>query len=169
MNKFEKVSFEQFREGYLKCFPEADDEDDYIEYIYNHLILPNRATSGSAGYDFHSPFDFILDSGTSIMIPTGVRVKIDEGYFLGLFPRSSLGFKYRLQFDNTIPVVDCDYYGADNEGHIFAKLTNDSKIEKTLRVNMGESFMQGIFIPFGITDDDDATGIRNGGFGSTNS
>lgn len=105
MSKFEKVSFEQFREGYFKCFPEADDED-YIEYIYNCIILPNRATSGSAGYDFHSPFDFSLDSGTSIMIPTGVRVKIDDGYFLGLFPRSSLGFKYRLQFNNTIPVID---------------------------------------------------------------
>lgn len=167
MSKFEKVSFEQFREGYFKCFPEADDED-YIEYIYNCIILPNRATSGSAGYDFHSPFDFSLDSGTSIMIPTGVRVKIDDGYFLGLFPRSSLGFKYRLQFNNTIPVIDFDYYNADNEGHIFAKLTNDSKTEKTLRVNMGESFMQGIFIPFGITENDNATQKRTGGIGSTN-
>lgn len=66
-------------------------------------------------------------------------------------------------------ITKSDYYNADNEGHIFAKLTNDSKIEKTLRVNMGESFMQGIFIPFGITENDNVTQKRTGGIGSTNS
>ena len=81
--------------------------------------------------------------------------------------RSGLGFKYRLQLNNTVGIIDSDYYFSDNEGHIFAKLTNDGKEQKTVEVVQGQGFMQGIFVPFGITVDDDATAIRNGGFGST--
>ena len=60
-----------------------------------------------------------------------------------------------------------DYYFSDNQGHIMAKITNDNKEEKALFVSRGKAFIQGIFIPFGITYDDHADGIRNGGFGST--
>lgn len=82
-------------------------------------------------------------------------------------PRSGLGFKYRLQLNNTMGVIDSDYYDSDNEGHIFAKITNDSNEGKTIEIKAGDGFMQGIFIPFGITYTDDEGGIRNGGFGST--
>ena len=66
-------------------------------------------------------------------------------------PRSGLGFKFRLQLDNTMGVIDSDYYNSDNEGHIFAKVTNDSKSQKIVRVEGGTGFMQAIFIPYGIT------------------
>lgn len=56
----------------------------------------------------------------------------------------------------------------DNEGHIFVKITNDSRDGKSLVVNAGDKFAQAIFLPYGITYDDAASGIRNGGFGSTN-
>ena len=82
---------------------------------------------------------------------------------LKCYPRSGLGFKYRLQLNNTVGIIDSDYYYSDNEGHIFSKITNDSNEEKTA----GEGFMQGIFVEYGITLDDDATEVRNGGFGST--
>ena len=84
-----------------------------------------------------------------------------------LFPRSSLGFKYRLQLNNTVGIIDSDYYFADNEGHIFVKLTNDSRQGKTVRIARGQGVVQGIFVPFGITEDDDCTEQRTGGFGST--
>ena len=84
-----------------------------------------------------------------------------------LFPRSSLGFRYRLQLNNTVGIIDSDYYYSDNEGHIFAKITNDSNENRTVNINAGEGFMQGIFIQYGITLDDDVTELRNGGFGST--
>ena len=132
---------------------------------YNKILLPRRATKGSAGYDFFSPFDFTLGPNETIIIPTGTRVKIEEGYVLMLFPRSSLGFKYKFTLDNTVGIIDSDYYYSDNEGHIMAKLTNHS--EKTLEIKQGIAFMQGIFVQFGITADDEATEIRNGGFGST--
>ena len=84
-----------------------------------------------------------------------------------LFPRSGLGFKYRLQLNNTVGIIDSDYFYSDNEGHIFAKITNDSKEGKTVVLKAGEGFMQGIFLEYGITVDDETTEKRNGGFGST--
>ena len=134
---------------------------------YDELILPRRGTAGSAGYDFYSPVDFTLAPGEVIKIPTGVRAKIDEGWVLIICPRSGQGFKYRLQLYNTVGVIDSDYFGADNEGHIFIKLTNVNREGKVLNVKKGEAFAQGIFLPFGVTEDDDALDKRTGGFGST--
>ena len=163
--KFEKVSFEQFKKDYIDCFSECDEIK--IKEIYDSIKLPKRATKGSAGYDFYSPITFTLKPSECIKIPTGIRVKIEEGWFLANFPRSSLGFKYRLQLNNTVGIIDSDYFNSDNEGHIFAKITNDSKEEKVLSVEKGAGFMQGIFLEYGITVDDEADGVRNGGFGST--
>lgn len=166
---FEKVSFEQFFSAMKDEFYYTDEDVEMVMALYKNIELPTRATSGSAGYDFKCPLAcFSLRSGETIKIPTGIRVKIDEGWFLGIFPRSSLGFKYRVQLDNTVGVVDSDYYNSDNEGHIFVKLTNDGKADKTVAISAGDAFAQGIFLPFGITYDDETTGIRNGGFGSTN-
>ena len=101
------------------------------------------------------------------MIPTGVRVRIDEGWVLSIYPRSGLGFKFRLQLDNTVGIIDSDYYNSANEGHIFIKITNDSKEEKKVSLLSGDAFAQGVFTQFGITVDDDADGVRDGGMGST--
>lgn len=65
--------------------------------------------------------------GESVKIPTGVRVEMEEGWVLSIFPRSSLGFKYRLQLNNTVGIIDSDYFYSDNEGHMFIKMTNDSR------------------------------------------
>ncbi len=133
----------------------------------DRFILPRRATSGSAGYDFFAPFDLTVYPGETVTVPTGVRVWMEEGWVLKLYPRSGLGFKYRLQLNNTVGIIDSDYYYSDNEGHIFIKISNDSYDGKTVTVAVGEAFAQGIFCEYGITVDDDATAVRNGGFGST--
>lgn len=156
--KFEKVSLDQFKQGY---------SNSNAQEVYDNIRLPARATSGSAGYDFFAPFDIDLKAGETAKIPTGIRVKIAEGWLLSLYPRSGLGFKFRLQLDNTVGIIDSDYYFSDNEGHIFAKITNDSREGKALHIDAGSGFMQGIFTEYGITEDDDADGVRNGGFGST--
>lgn len=163
--QFFKVSFEQFREGYTDIFGETDEE--MLREVYEEIRLPRRATRGSAGYDFFMPVTVALRPGETVKIPTGIRVKIATDWVLKCYPRSGLGFKYRLQLNNTVGIIDSDYYLSDNEGHIFAKLTNDSNEEKTVELNQGEGFMQGIFVEYGITVDDDATEQRNGGFGST--
>ena len=158
--KFMKVSSFQFEKDLKNTNPEKENG-------YEQIILPQRATKGSAGYDFFIPFDLELKSGETAIIPTGIRVQIDEGYFLALYPKSGLGFKFRLRLENTVGIIDSDYYFSDNEGHIFIKLTNDSNEGKTVELAAGQGFAQGIFLPFGITEDDEVTQIRNGGFGST--
>ncbi|MBQ1235244.1 MAG: deoxyuridine 5'-triphosphate nucleotidohydrolase, partial [Oscillospiraceae bacterium] len=71
------------------------------------------------------------------------------------------------QLNNTVGIIDSDYYNSSNEGHIMIKLTNDTVDGRTIRIKAGQGFAQGVFLPFGITEDDDANGLRDGGFGST--
>ena len=163
--QFVKVSRENFVEAICEDFPEYTQKD--ANDIYDSIKLPNRATRGSAGYDFYAPFSFVLPPGSTKKIPTGIRVMMNEDWVLKLYPRSGLGFKYRLQLNNTVGIIDSDYYYSDNEGHIFTKITNDSNEERTLEIEAGTGFAQGIFVQYGITIDDAAEGIRNGGFGST--
>ena len=170
--KFDKVSYEKFKESILDFyvdFYEAKPEEGHIKRLYDEIKLPKRSTTGSAGYDFYNNtgIDLTLVSRDTLKIPTGIRCNMDRDWVLMMFPRSGLGFKYRLQLDNTVGIIDSDYYCSDNEGHIFLKITNDSKIEKECYIEKGKAFAQGIFLPYGITEDDDTTGIRNGGFGST--
>lgn len=165
ISKFEKVSPQRFVSDWIATFPQQTIEQAVL--AYEHIQLPRRATSGSAGYDFFAPVGFELPAGGSIKIPTGIRVVMEDGWVLTLYPRSGLGFKYRFQLDNTVGVIDSDYARSDNEGHIFMRMTNDNREGKGLRVPSGTAFAQGIFLPFGITVDDDVQTARNGGFGST--
>lgn len=178
VGNFSKVSFDQFVKDWKDTFDnlgdlreifDVDDHDineDYIAGIYGNIKLPTRSTVGSAGYDFVSPLHFCLEPEDEIKIPTGIRVEINKpGWALMLFPRSGLGFKYHLKFANTIPVIDSDYAYSENEGHIFLKIRNEGS--KTMVVEAGDKIVQGVFLKFGITSDDNITTTRNGGFGST--
>lgn len=160
--EFEKVSFERFSEEFTKHFPGMPQME-----AYGNIILPRRATSGSAGYDFFTPVPLKLSPGETASIPTGIRAKIPDEWFLLCCPRSGLGFKYRLRLDNTVGIIDSDYYYAENEGHIIIKLTNESLSGKTLTLEAGKAFAQGIFLPYGICMGDNADKVRTGGFGST--
>lgn len=151
--KFEKVSKTQFS------------SDGGNADVYNDISLPKRGTSGSAGYDFFAPDNVTINAGQSVRIATGIRCSMRPDLCLLIFPRSSLGFKYRLALDNTVGVIDSDYYGADNEGHIQIKMTNHS--DKDLVIEKGKAFAQGVFITYGLTDDDETATSRKGGFGST--
>lgn len=184
--RFEKVSFETFLAAFKPMWiaimkaqqgVEAEDSFAYSEeqlvndasVVYSGIKLPKRSTKGSAGYDFFFPFgNTELRPGVSVLIPTGIKCKISEGWVLKEYPRSSLGFNYRLQLDNTVGIIDSDYYNnPKNEGHIMIKLTNDSRENMTCVFETGSKFCQGIFVPYGITVDDDVTEAREGGLGST--
>ncbi|HBR30762.1 MAG TPA: type II 3-dehydroquinate dehydratase [Clostridiales bacterium] len=131
---------------------------------YGDIKLPLRATEGSAGYDFFAPYDIALEPHQTVTVPTGIRARIDKGWVLMIFPRSGLGFKYRLMLNNTVGIIDSDYFYSDNEGHIFIRFTNG---DSPLCIRKGDAFAQGVFVPYGITSDDCTDAVRNGGFGST--
>lgn len=157
--KFYKVSKEQFLGDMAeeRLFP--------TESAYENLELPKRATKGSAGYDFYSPIDFKLKPGQTIKIPTGIRCEMNSDYALFIMPRSGLGFKYQIFLSNTLALIDSDFAYSDNEGHIMIKLLNNGK--KDLYIKEGDKFCQGVFIPYGVTIDDNVNDKRNGGLGST--
>ena len=158
--EFEKVSKKQFDEDLLNILSIED------ESIYDEINIPKRATSGSAGYDFYSPISFTLKPGETIKVPSGIRCKIDDGYVLQIYPRSSLGFKYQLGLLNTVGIIDSDYYNADNEGHIIIGLVNRGN--KDIVIEKGDRFVQGIFVKYYLAKEEDISDKRHGGFGSTN-
>ena len=165
--EFEKVSYEQFAEDWNKAFENRTFSDKEIKKIYESIILPERKTMGSAGYDFISPLSFKLLPNTVINIPTGIRAKINDGWVLMIYMRSGLGFKHGLRLINSTGIIDSDYYDADNMGHIHIKLINDSSLKHTVEIGEGDGISQGVFIPYGLTKNDRSSGVRIGGFGST--
>lgn len=185
MIKFEKVSYEQWAKDFRSATGwNLDDED--VKRIYDNIKLPKRSTKKSGGYDFYSPITLFLGKlsidadpntrGTlgldlrqpEMLIPTGIRAKMDDDVVLLCWPRSGQGFKYGIELANTTGVIDADYYNAANEGHIMAKLVRKAiGPESQLCCEAGQAFMQGIFTRYLTTDDDDADGERTGGFGST--
>lgn len=169
--QFEKVSFSQFAQDFIKAI--SDQFGDTLtmedaETVYDSITIPKRATRGSAGYDFVTPIGLEIPPQETVLVPTGIRCLMRPETVLLLLPRSSMGFKYRMQFDNTVGVIDSDYYNADNEGHIMIKVTNDSKQDTVLSLNAGDNFAQGIFLQYGIACEEEVTASRVGGFGSTN-
>ena len=189
--KFEKVSYETFKAA-LGNLPElAGLNDECIRRFYDEIKLPERATSGSAGYDFYSPvsrclngfgaeikavedpltrarYEVVEVKRDEILIPTGIKAQIDPGWVLILAPRSGQGFKYGVALANTVGVIDEDYYNNENnEGHIMVKLTTTSTEIDEVYFDRGTAFCQGIFLPYGLTDDDKTTATRTGGLEST--
>lgn len=121
---------------------------------------PKRATKGSAGYDFIANEDITIKAGETVKFDTGVKVEMESDDVLLLFPRSSLGFKYKLQLDNTVGVIDSDF-----KDTIKCKMTNWSN--EDVHIEKGKTYMQGIFVKYLKTDDDSAEDERIGGIGST--
>ena len=131
------------------------------------IRLPKRATKGSAGYDIACPATITLRPGQEARIPTFIKVYLNQGEFLAIFPRSGLGFKYYCRLANSVGIVDEDFAYSDNDGHIWVKIRNEGDKDMTIRA--GEAMAQGIILPFLMVDGDsyDNGEVRNGGFGST--
>lgn len=207
--KFEKVSKETWMASMPSVFSEDEKDDiktaaekkefrEKYEKAYDEIKLPSRATPGSAGYDFFLPFSAItLGPGDGVVIPTGIKCSITDGYVLQLYPRSSHGIKHRISLANTVGIIDADYYNNEsNEGHIMIALRNnwdingvplaqminpitqertvtiDTKspefIKRVFSIEPGTAFCQGLFISFGIAEGDTPrSNIRTGGIGST--
>lgn len=157
MRKFLKISKEQFKKDF---------GENNFESVYTSLKMPIRGTNLSAGYDFFSPKKYVIEPGENLRVPTGIRVKMQDDEWLGIYVRSSIGFKYNVRLKNSVGVIDADYINAENEGHIWIALHNHG--DKPLEIDAGEAFAQGIFQHYLLVEDDQPKEIhRNGGIGST--
>lgn len=178
MIKFEKVSYEQWVKDAKQFSVNVYTDDEYRKF-YDGIKLPERGTKKSAGYDFFAPYGFLLEAPfvgdhnrplchRPVVIPTGIRIKMNPENLLLCLPRSGSGSRFGVELANTAGVIDADYYNADNEGHILAKLMQkDMGKADDFACKPGDAFMQGIILTYSVTDDDDADGERTGGFGST--
>lgn len=100
------------------------------------------------------------------LIPTGVKIKLEEDQKLELFIRSSTPLGAYLMMANSVGIIDADYYdNPDNEGHIYFQVINLSPFN--IRIKKGEIIGQGIISKYDKTTLDDASTTRVGGFGST--
>ncbi len=130
------------------------------------VILPKRGTSKSAGYDFSTLEEITIKPNEKVLVNTGVKAEMEDDEVLLIFPRSSIAVKKGLQLTNSVAVIDADYFSnPNNDGHIMIPLNNISSKEVTLQ--KGERIAQGIFVKYLITDDDNSTSSRVGGYGST--
>lgn len=164
--KFEKVSWAQFQKDYIDTFGEGKTINmDDVKDIYDNIKLPCRKTKFSAGHDISIPFNITLPPKEKLMVPTGIRCKMETDYVMLIMPRSSLGIKKGLHISNTVPVIDSDYYNANNEGHIFVSVINDGR--EAIKFKAGDHIIQALFIPYGVTDEEDILIERTRGIGST--
>lgn len=157
--EFQKVKYEQFRKDCINSHY-------YFTTDSVDIIMPKRATAMSAGYDIYPPFDVPIRSDEEVTIPTGLKVKLPDGYFLMLVPRSSLGMNYGIALANTVGIIDADYYNnPSNEGHILVRLVNRGN--KTCIIPQYKAICQGLIFRYETTEDDKAEAKRLGGIGST--
>ena len=166
--QFEKVSWEEFQKDYINIFGAGKTIDmSVVRSIYDNIKIPQRKTKYSAGHDISIPFEIALSSGNKMMIPTGIRCRLDEDYVMLIAPRSSLGIKKGLRLNNTLAVIDSDYYmNPDNEGHIFISVVNDGR--DVIKFKAGDNIVQAMFVKYGVADEAEVTEERSGGIGSTN-
>lgn len=161
---FYKVSVIEYIQRVLMLYPNLDNKT--LAESYDNIVLPSRKTACSAGYDFICPINIIIKPNESAIIPTGIKCKMRDDYFLAIYIRSSLGIKYDITLKNTVGIIDSDYYGnEDNEGHILVALKNNSN--KDFEINAGTRIVQGIITPYERTIDDCSCETRKGGIGST--
>ena len=134
------------------------------------INLPIRKTKYSAGYDVEVAEDTVIPSFKKGMAPTliktGIKAYMQDDEMLVLYNRSSNPKKKGLILANSVGIIDKDYYGnEDNDGHIMFAFYNIK--EEDVTIKKGECIGQAIFQKYLLTDDDNAEGIREGGFGST--
>ena len=167
------------------------------KFAESDIRMPVRKTENSAGYDFVVAEDTIIPSYESLMkrlegfaeprlytiedvakftkqyqakptlVSTGMKCHLEPDTYLELSVRSSSPLKYWIMMANGVGIIDADYCdNPENEGEIFFQLINISPFPIILK--KGEAIGQGIIKQYLTTNDDAASGLRSGGFGSTN-
>ncbi len=138
-----------------------------IRRLRPDIPLPAYQTPGAAGFDLAASEDVRVEPDAVALVPTGLVIRVPDGYFLAIFARSSTPLKRGLIVANGVGVIDGDYCGAKDE--IKIQVLNVTR--EPVTITAGDRIAQGLFIPVARaaweeTDEDLRTGSR-GGFGAT--
>lgn len=165
---FERVKFDAFKND-MAMYRPINFMSGEVEKAYDGIKIPVRKTKYSAGYDICIPIDISIPSGQRRVIPTGIKVVFEEdemeSWHLQMYVRSSVGIKDGIVLTNGTGVIDSDYQFAQNDGDMMLALLNTS--DKLVQYKAGDRICQAVFVIHGLTSDDNASGDRIGGIGST--
>lgn len=134
---------------------------------YQEIKLPRRATLKSAGYDLYSPAEVVLNPRETVVVPTGIKVYMEDDEVLLVNSRSGHGFRHGVRLRNIQGWIDADYAdNTSNEGHILVAMVNDGN--EPFVLPKGKAIAQAMFIKYLVTEDDEPVNQeRTGGIGST--
>ena len=135
-----------------------------------NINLPVRKTKNSAGYDVEAAEDVVIPpfklGQKPTLVKTGLTAYCEPDEYYMLCNRSSNPFKKGLVLANSVGIIDSDYYqNPDNGGHFMYAYYNF--FDHDIEIKKGDPIGQVIFMKYLIVDNDNASGERNGGFGST--
>ena len=139
-----------------------------IKRLQHAVGLPEPATGGAAGFDLAAAADIEIPPRSIRLVGTGLVIAVPDGYFLGIFARSSTPLKRGLMVANGVGIVDSDYCGPADEIKIQVLNLTDAPV----KVARGDRLAQGIVLPCPRVEWDEVQDIAQpsrGGFGSTGS
>lgn len=137
-----------------------------VSRIDNTLPLPTYATNGAAGFDVLTRETTVIEPGQIALIPGNVIVKVPEGTFLLIAPRSSMPRKKGLVCPHSIGILDQDYHGPKDE--LMVQVQNITK--EPVTVERGERIAQAVFVKIEKAEWEEVESHgaeTRGGFGST--
>ena len=133
------------------------------------IALPSYEPAGSAGADLRANFptrgEVVLEPGERVLVPTGLRVGIPEGYEIQIRPRSGLALKHGITLPNSPGTIDSDYRGplgviVMNAGHEPFTIAHGDRIAQMVVAPV-------VVAQFDLVESLDDTARGTGGFGST--
>jgi dUTP pyrophosphatase len=137
-----------------------------IKRLDSAVGFPEAATARAAGFDLAAAVDIEIPPRSIRLVGTGLVIGVPDGYFLGIFARSSTPLRRGLMVANGVGVVDADYCGPEDEVKIQLLNFTDAPVQ----VSRGDRLAQGIVLPCPTVEWQEVTDVSEptrGGFGST--
>jgi dUTP pyrophosphatase len=136
-----------------------------FQKIHPDAVIPKYETAWASGMDLRSTMQVDLWNYDAVLVPTGLKVAIPEGFEGQIRPRSGLALKHRVTVLNAPGTIDADY-----RGEVKVLLINLGR--NPFRINIGDRIAQLVIAPVECCacvecEGLDATGRGEGGFGST--
>jgi dUTP pyrophosphatase len=138
-----------------------------IKKLRADAIVPRYMTAHAAGLDLNAALDRPIDIavGQRAAIPTGLAIKLPDGYEAQVRPRSGLARDHGMTLVNAPGTIDADY-----TGEIVVLVINHG--DRAVRIEPGDRIAQLVVAPVVQAElvevsELPATARGSGGFGST--